>query len=733
MQKQLRYCRRQVGTNEDGQEGDDIWNNADSDIPIREKTKVLLKNVGKLRDSIQSTLGNNVEKRTPNAIIEFTCGDGINTCNDIVKSKGRLINSSSKNAMETIESANIADFPSASSTNSVHTQSSRPSSAPDQPTTSRTAPLVSQQSPLPPQSARCVGTLDRLGVTATDFTSSSSMQQGSGVISYSNGPLNIIGNNSLLVTLNTPISQAESAFRTNDLPYLNTTLHGGEGEAISRTYSSVEQSDFPTNQLLVERAKGESGSEQVVCKGGQPEHQESSMGFTFGTVTPELLHSDQQQENQVNHHADDGYRSESQFPSQETRGNLLLDDHSTDSPSSEHNVSLTPDERERILSLHIASPPLVEHQRILSHHIASSPSSEQCQSNFSQHFISSSSYEPQRNFCQQISNSPSYQHLKSLSNSSSDEHLAQHLTNSSSNEHQRSLPQNITSSSSNEHQRNLSQRLTDSPSNKHQSNLPQYITSSLLNEQRRSESQHITSLSLTRHQRNLSQHTSYSSSNTQLSDHITSSLLDEHQSDPSQYITSSCSNQHQGISSQHHMARHVGSEEASVSGATMSEEFPHLDIINELLDEDKFLRHDAHVYSPILPSYELYRGRIYTHNLGMGMNMHQAERGDNRGPHLDACTTFHQFSNALDGDHMHLHNPYSHSPLHHLISSPCGVIESIPEYHWQSSQEDLSNQFRNDMNMLIGYPIQTHLLIPDCPPYTLGQNGYPIYSPIKHP
>ena len=634
-----------------------------------------MKNIDKLRDNIPSTLGNDVDKMTPNAIIELTPGDGINTSNDAVKSKGRLINCSSMNAMETIESVSNAHFPSASSTNSVDTQSSRPSSAPDQPTTSRTAPVVNQQSPLPSQSARCMGALDRLGVTATDFTSSSSMCQGSAVISYSSGTLNIIGNNSLLATSNTPFSQAESALRTNDL-----------------LSSSVEQSDFPANQLLVESAKGKSASEQIACKGGQPELQESSIGFTFGTVTPELLHSDQQQGNQVHHHADDRYHSESQFPSLETRGNLLLDDHSTDSLSNEHNMGLTPSECERILSLHITSSPVVEHQRILSHYIASSPSSEQHQSSLSQHFISSSAYEQQR-----------------------------------------SLPQNITSASSNEHHRNLSQRMTYSPSNKHQSNLSQYITTSLLNEQQRSESQHITCLSSSKHQRNLSQHISYSSSKPHLSHHNTSSLLDEHQSDPSQYITSSCSNQHQGSSSQHHMARHFGSEEASVSCATMSEEFPHLDIINELLDEDKFLQHDANVYSPTLPSYALYHGRIYAHSLGMRMNVHQAERGDNREPHLDRCTTFPQFSNALDGDHMHLQHPYSHSPLHHSISSPCGVIESMPEYHWQNSQEDLSNRFRNDMNMLIGYPIQTHLLIPDCPPYTLGQNGYPIYSPIKYP
>jgi hypothetical protein len=95
-----------------------------------------------------------------------------------------------------------------------------------------------------------------------------------------------------------------------------------------------------------------------------------------------------------------------------------------------------------------------------------------------------------------------------------------------------------------------------------------------------------------------------------------------------------------------------------------------------------------------------------------------------------------QFSTACDGRIIGGHGDNMHVSSYTLPPLQCnGLLDSMPEHHWQGSQGELAsvNGYQSDMDVLLGYPIQSHVGIPDCLPYTLGQNGYSVYSQIKHP
>ncbi|MCO5586445.1 hypothetical protein L7F22_040385 [Adiantum nelumboides] len=181
----------------------------------------------------------------------------------------------------------------------------------------------------------------------------------------------------------------------------------------------------------------------------------------------------------------------------------------------------------------------------------------------------------------------------------------------------------------------------------------------------------------------------------------------------------------------------VGQRGAEVPG--MSEDFPHLDIINELLDDDRLLGAkalNAFLQQPVA-LHELQR--MYDGRICMDMNsLHgSAERMDNvLLPHDNGGVP--QFASSAIGEGIQIH-PYAHSSLQSSIGLPGGLLDAMPIHHWQGRSNDTSpvtcsNGLQVGLDMLMGYPMPSpHLPMTDCPPFTLGQNGYPMYSPIKHP
>ncbi|MCO5606875.1 hypothetical protein L7F22_061066 [Adiantum nelumboides] len=184
----------------------------------------------------------------------------------------------------------------------------------------------------------------------------------------------------------------------------------------------------------------------------------------------------------------------------------------------------------------------------------------------------------------------------------------------------------------------------------------------------------------------------------------------------------------------------VGQRGAELPGlaAGMSEDFPHLDIINELLDDDRLLGAkalNAFLQQPVA-LHELQR--MYDSRICVDMNsLHgSAERSDNVLLSHDGGVP--QFVSSAIGEGIQIH-PYAHSSLQSSIGLPGGLLDAMPVHHWQGRSNDTSpvtcsNGLQVGLDMLMGYPMPSpHLPMTDCPLFTLGQNGYPMYSPIKHP
>lgn len=188
----------------------------------------------------------------------------------------------------------------------------------------------------------------------------------------------------------------------------------------------------------------------------------------------------------------------------------------------------------------------------------------------------------------------------------------------------------------------------------------------------------------------------------------------------------------------------VGSRQArrAETSTPMSEEFPHLDIINELLDDDKMLGAkalNAFLQQPVA-MHELrrmYGGQVLNSVHG------NAERGDRVLSHDSGGVP--QFPNSAEnirsglGEGIQLHS-YARSSLQCSLSHPGGLVDTIPGHHWQGHHHgDMpattgTNGLPSGLDVFMGYPMQgPHLPIVDCPPFPIGQNGYPIYSPMKHP
>lgn len=190
--------------------------------------------------------------------------------------------------------------------------------------------------------------------------------------------------------------------------------------------------------------------------------------------------------------------------------------------------------------------------------------------------------------------------------------------------------------------------------------------------------------------------------------------------------------------------RQRGAEVPTLPAGT-SEDFPHLDIINELLDEDKLLGAKALNAFLQQPAALHELQRMYGGRGSVDMNsVHGiAERSDKVLAHDNGGVP--QYANPAEsmlgglGEGRQL-NPYAHShSLQCSIGLPGGMVDIMPGHHWQGRPSDVLtttgvNGMQGSLDFFMGYPLQSpHLSIVDCPSFPIGQNGYPMYSPIKHP
>ncbi|KAG6550159.1 hypothetical protein Mapa_008116 [Marchantia paleacea] len=183
------------------------------------------------------------------------------------------------------------------------------------------------------------------------------------------------------------------------------------------------------------------------------------------------------------------------------------------------------------------------------------------------------------------------------------------------------------------------------------------------------------------------------------------------------------------------------------NGSVLSEEFPHLDIINDLLDEDpnfgmalKILQHpgSSSFNRPLSLSghnslHKLNYGQLTSdRSNGVGMDGGDRSRGGD-------SNDDRQSSNGLR-DNARMGGPFQHSSLARLHSQHGGVLDGVSHF-WPIGSSSMptgnnSSNGRSGLDQHVGYSLvqgHHHLNVPDCPGFSLGRNGYTVYTPQQQP
>ncbi|BBN19920.1 hypothetical protein Mp_8g14880 [Marchantia polymorpha subsp. ruderalis] len=183
------------------------------------------------------------------------------------------------------------------------------------------------------------------------------------------------------------------------------------------------------------------------------------------------------------------------------------------------------------------------------------------------------------------------------------------------------------------------------------------------------------------------------------------------------------------------------------NGSVLSEEFPHLDIINDLLDEDpnfgmalKILQHpgSSSFNRPLSLSghnslHKLNYGQLTSdRSNGVGMDGGDRSRGGD-------SNDDRQSSNGLR-DNARMGGPFQHSSLGRLHSQHGGVLDGVSHF-WPIGSSSMptgnnSSNGRSGLDQHVGYSLvqgHHHLNVPDCPGFSLGRNGYTVYTPQQQP
>ncbi|CAK9882953.1 unnamed protein product [Sphagnum jensenii] len=240
--------------------------------------------------------------------------------------------------------------------------------------------------------------------------------------------------------------------------------------------------------------------------------------------------------------------------------------------------------------------------------------------------------------------------------------------------------------------------------------------------------------------------------------------------------------QHENLAHQHHQQSHerllhenggltgvrhapnmVTLMESMNSGAVMSEEFPHLDIINDLLEDDQsfgmaltaMLQHPGGNPGFSNHHLSLARGHAGLHKLnqygqlcadGMGAVSGIGVDGTEPGGMVDGdLSRLHGMEGNCNNntgnnltDSRRINTPFSHQPLGRLHNPHGGVLDGVLSHFWPIASAGMqagsnSNNVRNGLDVHMGYPLvqNHHVPAPDCSGFSLGHNRYSVYAPAQ--
>ncbi|KAL3678706.1 hypothetical protein R1sor_021662 [Riccia sorocarpa] len=178
------------------------------------------------------------------------------------------------------------------------------------------------------------------------------------------------------------------------------------------------------------------------------------------------------------------------------------------------------------------------------------------------------------------------------------------------------------------------------------------------------------------------------------------------------------------------------------SGSVLSEEFPHLDIINDLLDEDPNLGMALKILQNPSSSGFNRPLSLSGHNPLHKVNYSQLTSDRSNGVGIDGMdrsrggdsTDERPSSNGLR-DSVRMNGPFQHLSLARLHNQH-GVLDGVSSHFWPIGSSamptgNVSNG-RNGLDQHIAYSLvqgHHHLNVPDCSGFTLGHNGYTVYAP----
>lgn len=210
-------------------------------------------------------------------------------------------------------------------------------------------------------------------------------------------------------------------------------------------------------------------------------------------------------------------------------------------------------------------------------------------------------------------------------------------------------------------------------------------------------------------------------------------------------------NENGSLNGVRHASAVVSLMESVNNGGIMGEEFPHLDIINDLLEDDQSfsMALNAMLQHPGAAPFNSHHLRMFgysdMHKLnhygqlcsdgvsavnGLGVD------GSDRGRMVDEDRSHRH---GVDGNPLNLRDSrrmtssFSHQPLGQLHTQHSGHLDGVASHYWPITSAGIPagiNNVRNGLDTQMGYPlVQTHhSSVPD---FSMGHSGYSGYSPAQ--
>jgi hypothetical protein len=180
------------------------------------------------------------------------------------------------------------------------------------------------------------------------------------------------------------------------------------------------------------------------------------------------------------------------------------------------------------------------------------------------------------------------------------------------------------------------------------------------------------------------------------------------------------------------------------TGGNMGEEFPHLDIINDLLEDDQSfsMALSAMLQHPGATPFNGHHLRMFGYPEMHKLNQYGQLRSDGGGAVNGVGVDGSDRGRMSDDDRSHMHgvegnglnlresrrmtSSFSHQPLGRLHSQHSGHLDGVASHYWPITSAGIpagNNNVRNGLDTHMGYP-----LVPD---FSMGHSGYSGYSPAQ--